>query len=87
MDDKVGQNPDISEPGHAKSDTFLDSLTKTDKSFYDRAIRDFKEPYYKFGETERTEKCLQCDSEFKTTLSMLRFCSYEHYSDALAGKQ
>ena len=79
---EVGQNSDIPQLGQVKSD-----MTETDQTFYDRAMKDFGEPYYKFGESEREETCLQCDKKFKTTLSMLRFCSYKHYSDALAGRK
>lgn len=84
------ENPNKSEQIETRTpkpeQAFRDSLTKADKTFYDRAMRDFGEPYYKFGKTEHEEKCLHCGKDFKTTLSMLRFCSYEHYADALAGK-
>lgn len=95
-DTRVGQNPDKTNPdtdilqvGQAKSDKdeFRASLTKTDKTFYDRAMRDYKEPYYKFGSPVKEVICLHCWNKFKTSLSMLRFCSYDHYSDALSGKK
>lgn len=78
------------ELGQANSDKdeFRATLTKTDKTFYDRALRDFKEPYYRFGETEATEKvCSRCGEKFKTSLALLKYCSYEHYSDTIAGKK
>lgn len=85
--DKTNPDTDKLEVGQTKSDTFRDSLTKTDKTFYDRAMRDFKEPYYNFNQIpERAEKCLQCGTTFKTTMIMLRYCSYNHYSDAIAGR-
>jgi hypothetical protein len=56
------------------------NLTPTDKTFYDRAMRDFKEPYYRFSDTIRKEKCAFCSKEYKTSLSLNRYCSYEHYA-------
>lgn len=60
-------------------DDFRADLTKTDKTFYDRAMRDFKEPYYRFEDKLREASCFQCGKRYKTSLSLLRFCSYEHY--------
>lgn len=61
-------------------------LTKTDQTFYDRAMRDFGKPYYRFNETPVREKICdmgRCGKKFKTTLSLLRYCSYEHYSQTI----
>lgn len=84
-------NPDTDklEVGQPKSDiddtnTFRASLTVTDKTFYDRALRDFGKPYYRFTDNIREEKCLFCGEKFRTGLAMLRFCSYEHYADMTA---
>jgi hypothetical protein len=81
--------PEHFEPEHTNpnKDEFRATLTKTDKTFYDRAMREFKEPYYKFGDKLKEVSCLRCRDKFKTSLSMLRFCSYEHYSDSLSGKK
>ena len=87
--DKTMSDTDILEVGQTKSDKdeFRAGLTKTDKTFYDRAMQEFKEPYYKFGDPIKEVTCLRCRDKFKTSLSMLRFCSYEHYSDSLSGKK
>lgn len=70
-------------------DGFRDTLTATDKTFYDRAIKDFGKPYYKFSDKIQEHTCAMgsCGKKFKTSLSMLRFCSYRHYSEALSGKR
>lgn len=61
-----------------------EELSKTDKTFYDRAMKDFNEPYYYFHELPLTTRnCLRCGKEFKTTLRLLRYCSYNHYRKAL----
>ena len=62
---------------------FRSSLTETDKTFYDRAMKDFGEPYYYFGNNTHQEKCIRCSKSFKTTLNALRFCSYQHYTEEL----
>lgn len=55
-------------------------LTATDRTFYDRAMKDFGEPYYRFGEKQLEDKvCIYCGKKFRTTLSLLRYCSYNHY--------
>lgn len=72
-------NPEQLENEQPEQDTFRASLTKTDKTFYDRAMRDFKNPYYNFDAELHEEKCLFCGEKFKTRLRMGRFCSYEHY--------
>lgn len=71
-----------------QSDDFRSTLCKTDKTFYDRAMKDFKEPYYKFETELKDSVCIleSCGAKFKTSLRMLRFCSYQHYSDALSGR-
>lgn len=67
-------------------DTFRETLTKTDKTFYDRALRDFKgDPYYKFTDDLREAECDKCGVKFKTGLSLLRYCSYEHYNQTIKG--
>lgn len=66
-----------------------DSLTKTDKTFYDRAMKDFREPYYHFGEIPVTKKVCDrgdCKQTFKTTLRLLRYCSYDHYTRTISGR-
>lgn len=82
----------VEQPEH---DEFRATLTKTDRTFYDRAMRDFKkpdgtpDPYYNFGEKAVAEKVCDmgsCGVTFKTTLSLLRYCSYQHYSESLGGK-
>lgn len=62
-------------------------LTKTDRTFYDRAMRDFNgDPYYRFGEkSEHEDRCLFCGEKFLTTLGALRYCSYEHYKGSISG--
>lgn len=61
-----------------------DQLNKTDRTFYDRAIKDFGEPYYNFElDNVRDGKCAYCEAKFKTTLALNRYCSYEHYSNGL----
>ena len=87
--DKANSDKPNSELGQANSDKdeFRATLTKTDKTFYDRAMRDFKNPYYIFtGEvTERV--CDTCKDKFKTAMPLLRYCSYEHYSNTIGGKK
>lgn len=63
-------------------------LTETDKTFYNRAMKDFGEPYYGFGEHTKERECIlpSCGKKFKTSLSLLKYCSYKHYTDALARK-
>lgn len=59
-------------------------LTKTDRTFYIRAMRDFGEPYYNFEGTgfkdwkPKTDKCDWCQKEFTTNMPLNRYCSYEH---------
>lgn len=62
-----------------EQDDFRASLTKTDKTFYDRAMKDFGEPYYRFGGDLRKGVCGFCGAKFTTTLALNRYCSYEHY--------
>lgn len=69
---QVGQNPDK-----------YSKLNKTDKSFYDRAMKDFGEPYYKFENEEQELECGYCHKEYKTTLKLNRYCCYNHYSKSL----
>jgi hypothetical protein len=58
-----------------------DSLTKTDKTFFDRAIRDFGYPYYNYDSFLKEGTCIFCKKPFKTNLSLNRYCSYQHYAD------
>ena len=87
--DKAAAKPDII-PDKANPDTIIpDKLTATDQTFYDRALRDFPpelQPYYKFGEAVREETCHRCEKKFKTSLSLLKFCSYEHYRDSFTAR-
>ena len=62
-----------------------EQLTKTDKTFYDRAIKDFGEPYYNFSNELREVTCDRCRKKFKTGLSLNRYCSYTHYSETITG--
>lgn len=58
-------------------------LNKTDRTFFDRAIRDFKEPYYRFElDKLREGKCVHCGDSYKTTLPLNKYCSYQHYAEA-----
>lgn len=79
IDPEVGHNPDISELGHAKSDT----LTKTDQTFYDRQVRDELGDYYYFSADRFDRTCRQCKAKFTTSLKYNNYCSYEHYGEAL----
>lgn len=79
--DKPNSDTDILQVGHkvGQEDSERASLSKTDRTFYDRAIRDFGEPYYNFDWAEREEKCRYCDGKFRTKLRLGAYCSYEHY--------
>jgi len=66
----------------AELQDFRDSLSKTDKTFFDRAMKTFNEPYYNFISPLRKAKCVICNKEYQTTLSLNRFCSYQHYDQA-----
>lgn len=83
---QVGQ-PKSDKPEHEPG--FRATLTKTDKTYYDRAMRDMGEPYYRFfGVPEHEVTCVreQCDAKFTTTLSLCRYCSYEHYKETISGR-
>lgn len=100
-DTKPGQKPDKSKSdtqnGQSRTKSKLpadlaklrDSLTKTDKTFFDRAIKDFQEPgkapdpYYRFDGKLRKADCAYCGEEYQTNLNLNRYCSYQHYSKAL----
>jgi hypothetical protein len=69
-----------------KADKLRDSLTNTDKTFYDRAMNEWGEPYYYFDGELREGVCRLCEKKFTTNLSLNRYCSYEHYNKDLAGK-
>lgn len=88
---KSDKNPDKPNPDTQKSDKFRNSLTNTDKTFYDRALRDFKgNPYYRFGEINPAERnCIleSCGKSFKTSLKLLNYCSYDHYREAIGGRK
>lgn len=60
------------------------TLTKTDQTFFDRAMEDFGEPYYNFNSSVQEKSCTFCGKRFTTMLSMNKNCSYEHYSQSLA---
>lgn len=80
--DKIKSDTDI-----LASRTELDvrpKLTKTDKTFYDRAMKDFGEPYYNFDDKARELKCAWCGKPFTTHLSMNRYCSFAHYKEAIS---
>lgn len=84
------KKPDISKPDTDKSQVgqivysgdIPSNITKTDKTFYDRAMKDFGEPYYNFNGRLRKEECRKCGKKFDTRLSLLKFCSYGHYKIA-----
>lgn len=65
------------------------SLTATDWTFYDRAMRDFGEPYYIFDQPVNERKCIMpsCGKRFTTQMSLLNYCSYDHYTQAIAGRK
>ena len=65
-----------------QTDDLRSTLTKTDKTFYDRAMKDFNEPYYRFNGQLRKLKCSFCAEVFSTNLSLNRYCTYQHYSQA-----
>lgn len=68
-----------------EQDDFRAQLTKTDKTFYDRAMDVWGEPYYNFDWTKRESKCNFCGAKFSTELRLNRYCSYQHYSQSLKG--
>lgn len=94
-------NPNTNKPEHLvpeqpnpNKDEFRATLTKTDKTFYDRAIRDFSgdKNYYRFTGDNNDGKlqervCLNCGDKFKTLMPLLKYCSYEHYSETIGGKK
>lgn len=79
--DKLGQLTEV-QVGQT-DDITRTELTATDKTFYDRAMKDFNEPYYNFNSSERTLKCAYCGKEYTTCLSLNRYCCYEHYKTAI----
>lgn len=82
--DKTNPDTDKSQVGQPTrtNDEFRETLTKTDKTFYDRAIKDFGEPYYNFDWEKREGTCAFCKSKYMTCLRLNRFCSYEHFLKA-----
>lgn len=91
--DKPNSDTDKEQVGQ-KSD-IRDTLTKTDKTFYDRndgidehgIMGIVGKDYYYFDAPLRDEECLHCGDKFQTNMKMLRFCSLNHYKDALAGRK
>lgn len=83
----IDSNTNISQPEQDKAniDEFRAGLTKTDKTFYDRAINLWKEPHYDFGGILRDSACAQCGDKYKTRMSLLKYCSYKCYSNAISG--
>ena len=81
------QKPEQTQPEQPESEqpeqNLRDTLSKTDKTFYDRAMKEWGEPYYKFSEVKRTVVCAQCGGKFTTSLSLNRYCSYGHYRESL----
>lgn len=80
-------NETVTHPEHEPG--FRAKLTKTDKTYYDRAMKDMSEPYYHFlGVPEHDETCIRlgCGAKFRTTLSMCRYCSYAHYKETISGR-
>lgn len=86
---QINPDTDISLPGQANPDIdeFREGLTKTDKTFYDRALVTWKEPYYDFGGELRTDVCGQCGSKYTTHMRLLKYCSYKCYTAAIGGRQ
>lgn len=83
----VPEQPKSDKPEHEPG--FRSTLTKTDKTYYDRAMRDMGEPYYRFfGVPEHEVTCVreQCGAKFTTTLNLCRYCSYEHYKQTVSGR-
>lgn len=72
-------------PEQQGEQTLRDSLTKTDKTFYDRAMKDFGEPYYHFQGTLKKNKCGFCGKAYSTNLTLNKYCSYQHYRESLSG--
>lgn len=82
------KKPDISNPDTENNvtrtelgqiDFMREDLAKTDQTFYDRAMKDFGEPYYRFGGQKKEGVCAYCSKPFQTTLALNRYCGYEHY--------
>lgn len=79
--EQANSNKPEHEPG------FRAALTKTDRTYYDRAMKDFAEPYYNFFSVpEHEQVCIRlgCTTKFKTCLSLCHYCSYEHYEQTLS---
>lgn len=83
--DKSNPDTDILQVGHGPGqiDELRASLTKTDKTFYDRAMKDFGEPYYNFTGELKKSKCGFCSEAYTTNLSLNKYCSYNHYASGL----
>lgn len=80
-------NENVTHPEHEPG--FRDKLTKTDKTYYDRAMKELGEPYYRFLEApERDQTCIRttCSVKFKTTLTLCHYCSYDHYKQTISGR-
>ncbi len=80
------QTRTINKPEQPNPNISVRELTKSDKTFYDRAMRDFGKPYYNFDAALREEKCIRegCGAKFETNMSLLRYCSYQHFSDTIS---
>lgn len=83
--DKTNSDTENTQLGHevGHDEDLRSTLTKTDKTFYDRAMKDFGEPYYRFGGELKKAKCGFCGDHYTTTLSLNKYCSYSHYADSL----
>lgn len=74
--------PEQAKVEQPEQNDFRASLTKTDKTFYDRALKDFGRPYYYYTDNLQEKNCELCRAKFKTGLPLNRYCSYKHYSEA-----
>lgn len=79
-------NPNTNKPEQKVPEQSNPNMTTTDKTFYDRAMRDFGEPYYNFDSELRENDCAQCKKKYKTRLALNKYCSYEHYKEAITPK-
>jgi hypothetical protein len=81
----IADNADKSEEDTPEL-SLRDTLSKCDKTFFDRAMRDFNDPYYRFSEDHRKIICGFCGEKATTSLSLNRYCSYAHYKASISGK-
>lgn len=66
---KKGAQPEQNDPEHTTR-TLDFTPTRTDRLF-----EDSKPNYYRFSDEVKNETCVACDKNFRTRLSLLRYCS------------